>query len=370
MKVTIFHELLVKLGGAERIAKVFADMFPDAPIYTLLYDEKKVGSVFPRERVIVPKSLQRWYKLGVPRRMLIGKMPTAVESFNFDDYDLVLSSSSAFAHGALTNTETKHLCYCHSPARYLWDQTNEVLKQQAERGILSPIKSWLMPKLFHTLRLWDYSAAERPDHLIANSKTVQERIQHYWNRESSVVFPAVDVERFTPTAEHDDYFLIVSALSPFKNIDGAIRAFNELPKHTLVIIGDGAERDRLQKLAKKNILFLGRRSDAEVQDYIERCRAFLFPSFDDFGIAPVEAMAAGKPVLALRKGGATETVVEGKTGLFFDTSSEQAIKDTLMDFFLHEQQFDAKTIRKHAEQFDTKHFVQAMEREIEEVVKR
>ncbi|QQS58758.1 glycosyltransferase [Candidatus Peregrinibacteria bacterium] len=356
MKVAIIHELLVKLGGAERVAKVLMEMFPEAPIFTLLYNEKTCGSVFPKKRVRVAPWLQKAYRMGIPRRALISWMNTAVENFNLTEYDLVISSSSAFAHGVLTLAGTKHICYCHSPARYLWDQTFSVQEQQAHRGALSGAKSFLLPRIFHTLRQWDAVAAGRPDILLANSKTVQQRISKYWRKPSQVLFPPVRVREFSAQKEHGEYFLIVSALSPFKNIDLAVRVFSRLPKHKLVIIGDGVERKRLEALSGENVEFLGRKSDGVVKEYLQNCRALLFPGEDDFGIVPVEAMACGKPVIALARGGATETVLAEQTGIFFDEPVEYALEHALIRFFQHEPHFDTHSIRKHALLFSEESF--------------
>ncbi len=365
MKVAIVHELLVKAGGAERVAKVFADMFPDAPIYTLLYNEKKCGKMFQGNRVRFSPGLQRLYNLGFPRRFLVQYMDTAIENFDLTEFDLVLSSSSAFAHGALTGTETKHLCYCHSPARYLWDHTFLVQRQQAQRGLLSPLKKLLLPGLFHRLREWDFSAGSRPDKILGNSATVQKRIKKYWGKASDLVYPPVRINEFHAQKEHEEYFLIISALSPYKNIDIAVRVFSALPKHRLVIIGDGAEKKYLQSIAGENIEFLGRKSDAIVTEYLQNCRALLFPGEDDFGIVPIEAMACGKPVIALKKGGATETVLDKKTGIFFEEPTEKSKEKALVHFFKAEKTFDAKKIRKHAENFSEEKFKKEIKKHID-----
>lgn len=370
MNIAIVHELLVKLGGAERVAKVLADMFPKAPIFTLLYNEKACGKVFPKERVRVAPWLQKVYRAGMPRRILISWMNTAVENFDLTEYDLVISSSSAFAHGILTPVGTKHICYCHSPARYLWDQTFSVQEQQAHRGTLSGVKSLLLPGIFHTLRQWDEIASDRPDSILANSHTVQKRIEKYWRKPSRVLFPPVRTEEFSAQKEHGDYFLIVSALSPFKNIDLAVRVFSRLPKHKLVIIGDGSERKRLEAMAKENVEFLGRKSDSVVKEYLQNCRGLLFPGEDDFGIVPVEAMACGKPVIALAKGGATETIVPEKTGIFFDNPTEHALEHALIRFFQHEPHFNTNAIREHSLVFSEETFRKGILREIEYISQR
>lgn len=370
MKVAIVHELLVKLGGAERVAKVFADLFPEAPVFTLLYNEQACGEAFPRERVRFAPWLQAAYRWKIPRRMLISYMDTAIENFDLTGYDLVISSSSAFAHGALTTAATKHLCYCHSPARYLWDQSFAVLDQQGQRGMLGPLKKMILPRIFHRLRTWDRAAADRPDLILANSATVKERVRKYWGQEAAVLYPPVRTDQFAISPKHENYFLIISALSPFKNIDLAVRVFSRLPKHRLIIIGDGAERKRLQSEAGDNIEFLGRKSDGTVAEYLKNCRALLFPGEDDFGIVPVEAMACGKPVIALGKGGATETVIDGKTGILFPEATAKSLEDALIRFFHDEQSFDPQAIRAQAEKFSEANFIAGLKAQIDELMKR
>ncbi len=370
MKVAIVHELLVKLGGAERVAKVFADMFPEAPIFTLLYDEKKCGSDFPKNRVHVAPGLQRFFSLKYPRRFLLPWMDTAVENFDFSQYDLVLSSSSAFAHGILTSTDTKHICYCHSPARYLWDQTFFVQKQQSRRGFTSPLKKLFLPRIFHRLRKWDFAAGSRADLILSNATTVQRRVKKYWNQPSEVVYPPVRTHLFSAQKNNEDYFLIVSALSPYKNIDLAVRVFSALPKHRLVIIGSGSEQKYLESIAGENIEFLGRKSDEVVTQYLQNCRGLLFPGEDDFGIVPVEAMACGKPVIALGKGGATETVIDSKTGVLFGEPNEKSLERALIKFFKIEKSFDAKKIRKHADTFSQEHFKKEIKKYIQKITEQ
>jgi len=354
MKVAIVHELLVKLGGAERVAKIFSEIFPTAPIFTLLFDEKKCGQTFSKNRVI-SSNLQKYFKFGIPRRFLISKMPTAIENFNLSDFDLVISSSSAFAHGIITNSATRHICYCHSPARYLWDQTFQVQKNFSN-GFLGPVKKFFMTKIFQKLRIWDFAAASRPDKILANSKNVKQRITKFWQRDCEILFPPVKVENFIPQKSHQNYFLIISALSKFKNIEIAVRAFSKMPKQKLVIIGNGIEKKYLQKIAKKNIEFLGWQSDKICQKYLQNCRGFIFPGIDDFGIAPAEAMAAGKPVFAFFGGGAIETVIPKKTGEFFFQNSVENFLENFSSFLEKIEKFDFNKIRQWSEQFSESKF--------------
>lgn len=355
MKVALAHDFLVKLGGAERVLKVFAEMFPDAPIFTLFHDDARVGSVFPKERM-KGLPLQTAYRLtGGRQRLLLPFMPTAVESLDFSGYDLVLSSSTALMHGIIPPLSARHVCYCHSPARYLWDYTHRF---KVENGI-SGYQGLLMSRLTSGIREWDRAAAMRDTVYIANSRNVQQRIWKYYRQESQLVYPPVQTDRFAVTPENEDFFLVVCTLARYKRVDLAISLFNRLGRR-LVIIGDGAERARLSSIAAPNVSFLGFRSDDEVADAMARCRAFLFLGEDDFGITPVEAMACGKPVIAYAAGGALETVVPGVTGEWFESQDESALERAMARFLIREKSYDPKKIRQHAERFSTDRFQKRM----------
>jgi glycosyltransferase involved in cell wall biosynthesis len=359
MKVALVHDFLLKLGGAERVLKVFADMYPEAPIYTLLYDEKVCGSVFPAERVRtsslqnLPKFIRRRHK------WLTGKMPRAIEELDLSEFDLVLSSSAAYSHGLIVPVETKHICYCHSPMRYAWDHASEYLEENNIHGLKKAAYAWLI----RSLREWDHIAADRPDKYLANSATVARRLKKYYKVGSEVVFPPVDVKNFRVTESHSDYFLIVSTLTPYKKIDLAVQLFNKIGRR-LVIIGDGSHRQYLEAIAADNIDFLGFKSDEDVREYIQNCRALLFPGEDDFGIVPVEAMACGKPVLAYGKGGALETVVAGKTGEFFYEPTVESMEDGLARLMYNEKTYKPLGIRKHANQFSRDEFEERIKKAV------
>jgi len=348
MKIALVHEMLAKLGGAERVLRVFSDLFPDSPIYTLVQDEKKTKNWFG-DKTIKTSKLQSAYQRWKQLKFLLPKMPEAIEEFDFNDYDVVISSSSAFAHGIKTGRNTKHICYCHSPMRYAWDYANEYIKNY------SLLKKFLVVNLLKKIRQWDYRAADRADLIIANSKHVQKRIKKYWRKDSEVIYPPVDTKKFKANPSHEDYFLIVSALTPFKKIDIAIETFNKI-KRKLVIIGDGAQRKHLESMANDNIEFLGFKDDEVVKEYFENCRAFIFPGEEDFGITPVEAMAAGKPVLAYGVGGVTETVQAGISGEFFYKQTPHSLADGLARLLANESHYDYKKIRKIAERFDREVF--------------
>lgn len=354
MKIALVHEMLTKLGGAERVLATLLNMYPKSPIYTLLHDEKKTREWF-EEANIIPSRLQPWFEKIKSPKWLLGKMAGAIEEFDFRDFDLVISSNSAFAHGIKTGKKVKHICYCHSPMRYAWDYTHQYTKNM----------SWLMrfatAQLLKEIRMWDFEVSDRPDLYIANSKHVQKRIFKYYRQKSEVIYPPVRVKDFRATKEHEDYFLIISALTPFKRIDLAIEAFNQLGRR-LVIIGDGAQRKILESMAKKNIEFLGRKDDEVVKEYLQNCRALIFPGEEDFGITPVEAMACGKPVLAYGVGGVLESVQEGVTGEFFTQATTPSLVQGLTRLLMNEKSYSHRKIRQQAELFDEEIFEKKMKK--------
>lgn len=360
-KIALVHEYLTRLGGAERVLKHVSDLYPNADIFTLLYNKEKVSHVFPKDKVKTSfvNNFPNWLKSRV--KFLAPIFPSAVESLDLSKYDLIISSTNSFAKGVITKPQAIHIAYCHAPATFLWNAFHSYRKQQRKGGF----GNFMILLLTHYLRQWDRQAADRVDYFIANSKLTQSRIKKYYRKDSKVIYPPVDIERLKATKEHKDYFLIVSQLTQYKNIDIAIEAFNKLGL-PLLIIGDGPERKRLQKLANKNIEFKGFLDDETTVEYYQNCRAFIFAGSDDFGIAPVEAMAAGKPVLALRDGGALETVVEGKTGEFFDAPIIELLADGVRR--VTENSYDTKSIRKHAEQFSTSRFIKEIQQYINNII--
>jgi glycosyltransferase involved in cell wall biosynthesis len=342
MRTALVHDWLNQLGGAEDVLERLVALFPDAPLYTALYWREKM-----------PAHWQNWDvrlsfidRLPLARRkqqLYLPLYPFAFEQFDFSGYDLVLSSKSGFCHGVITGPETTHICYCHAPTRYLWRY-----HQYAERENLSrPVRLGLQPFLTF-LRQWDRLAADRVDHFIANSQETQRRIAKFYRRESTIIYPPVDVGRFAPGGKPDDYYLFVGRLVPYRRLDLLVEAFNKLQR-PLLIAGDGRDRSRLEGLAQDNITFLGYVPDADLPDLLARCRAFIWPGEEDFGIAPLQAMAAGRPVIAYAAGGAVDTVIPGAGALFAEQSSAAIIQ--AVEQFAPEQTSPA-FIRAHAEQFD------------------
>jgi glycosyltransferase involved in cell wall biosynthesis len=351
MKVALVHDFLVKLGGAERVLQVFAEMYPEAPIFTLLYDEAVCGKVFPRDRVHTSYLQKAPAFLRKRQRYLLPFMPRAVESFDLSEFDLVISSSNAYAHGVLVPSNALHVCYCHSPMRYAWDYAHDYLREQ-EVGAL---KRYIIEKLMGNIRLWDQVACDRVDYYLANSHHVRKRIQKYYRKDSLVLYPPVETRNFRPQKEHQEYFLIVATLTPYKKIDLAIQLFNKIGKR-LVVIGAGSQLDYFKSIAAPNVEILGYQDDAIVKHYLENCRGFIMCNEEDFGMAPVEAMACGKPVLAYARGGVLETVVPGETGEFFHELTIESMEDGLGRLIVNEPGYDAQKIHKHAVQFSKEHF--------------
>jgi len=373
MKTALIHDHLAQDGGAERVLKVFADMFPTAPIYTLLYEKDNVDKYYKNRRV--DTSIIQRLPGGVKHyQWYMPFMPIAVEFFDLSDYDLVISDTSSFAKGVITQPHTLHICYCHTPTRYLWSDTHQYINELKYNKYLKKIISLVLTRI----RTWDRLAADRVDVFIANSKTVQQRIKKYYRRDSEVIYPPVETETFSialndPFSNDDKYFLAGCRLAPYKRIDIVIEAFLALGNdYKLKIFGDGVDMTRLMKLAgpnAKNIEFLGRVTDEEKAVLYQNCLAFINPQEEDFGITPVEAMAAGRPILAYRRGGATETVEENVSGLFFDVQSSDAIKNTVKDFFegtvSGKHKWDSKLIRQRAERFSVQNFKDAIKKFID-----
>ncbi|NLY40094.1 MAG: glycosyltransferase family 4 protein [Desulfovibrionales bacterium] len=349
MKVALVHYWLVGMRGGEKVLAALADLFPQAHIYTHVLDRLRLDPVLA-ERTIhttfinsLPRA-QRWYKNYLPF------MPLALEELDLRDYDLVISSESGPAKGVLTRPDALHVCYCHSPMRYIWDLYPEY-RQHAGR-----LRRLLFAPLAHYLRQWDVSSAARVDHFVANSAFVRQRIRKFYRREATVIYPPVNTGFWSAgTCEPGQYFLFVGELVPYKRADLAIAACTAL-QVPLVVVGDGPERSRLENMAGPQVRFMGRVPDDTLRTLMGSCSALLFPGVEDFGLVPVEAMSCGKPVIARAAGGALETVLPYKTGLFFSEPSIKAVVDAITEFQALETQFIKTDLQAHAEKFDTQAF--------------
>ncbi|MBU1992432.1 MAG: glycosyltransferase [Patescibacteria group bacterium] len=351
MKIAIVADWLTDFGGAERVILRLHNLFPDAGIFTSVLNEKNMENF--SDAVIHTSFIQKLPKAKKKHQLYITLMPYAFEHFDLSEYDIVISSSHACAKGVITKPATMHVCYCHSPMRYVWDNCHEYIKQYSLPGIIKKLAEWPL----HKLRLWDKLTADRVDYFIANSKNTQRRIKKYYKRDSEVIYPMVNTDRFEVSKKKDNYFIAIGRLIPYKRFDLIVKAFNEL-EIPIKIIGAGSELPKLKKMAKKNIEFLGRTTDERTAELLKRARALIFPQLEDFGIVPLEAMACGKPVIAFKGGGALETVVDGKTGIFFKEQTVESLKEAIGKFIKTEKEFDPTAIRKHAEKFSPSVFDQ------------
>lgn len=351
MKVALLHDYLNQAGGAERVLFALTELFPDAPIYTLIYDKKRLAGF--EDKKIKTSFLQKLPFAATKIKYYLPIMPIAVEQLNLGDYDLVISSTSALIKGVITPPDTLHICYCHTPTRYLWSDTHSYPKDIKVSAIVKNI----LPFILTNLRQWDHHAAQRVNHFIANSKFVAQRIKNYYHRDSVVIYPPVDTQNFYISNELGNYYLLISRLRPYKKVDMAISAFNKL-NLPLKIIGTGEEEANLKKMAKSNIEFLGAVSEEEKRKYLANCLALIHPQEEDFGLTAIEAMASGRPVIAYAAGGALETVIEGKTGKLFDEQSWEALIDTIIKF--KPNSYNPVEIKKHSENFNTENFYRRM----------
>ncbi len=368
MKIAIVHEMLIKFWGAERVLLELMKLYPEADIFTLMYDEKKIGDVFPKSRVKFTWPAQWFFKLTGKPRASLPLLPFSVSRIDISGYDLVISSSSGFAHGVKKWNNAVHICYCHSPARYLWDATEEVQRELwiSNKKFIKRFFLWpLVRLLFSWLRRVDLRASKSPDIYIANSREVWGRIQKYYNRDSVILWPPVDTERFVleqsegivPVSQRK-YFVVTSALTPFKQVDRVIRVMTKL-WIPLKIIGDGAQRAELEKIAGNTIEFLWKISDEAVVEIYRNARGFLMPQKEDAGIAPLEALAAGVPVFWLAKWGLLEVNIDGVTGRFFPEETDESFERSFLGFDheIGEGRYDESALLvDRAREFDVEKF--------------
>ena len=354
MNVALIHDHLTQDGGAERVAIAFHDIFPKSPLYTLVHDKKKAHPAFLDQNI--KTSFLQKFPLGIKKHeWFLNLMPAATEHHNLTSYKLILSSSSIFSKGIIPGQNSTHICYCHTPPRFLWTNTHGYLQDLNQNFLIKK----LLPIFLTRLRQWDRIAAERVDHFIANSDEVRRRIKKYYNRESTVIHPPVETGKFSIADRHNSekYFLAGGRLVGYKRFDLIVEAFNRL-NMPLKIFGVGPLEQKLKKQAKSNIEFVGKISEAEKIKLFQNCQAYLNPQHEDFGITTIEAMAAGRPVIAFNAGGARETVIEGKTGTLFEEQTWADLADKVLRF--KNEDYNPQEIREHALQFDVEVFKKKM----------
>jgi len=350
-KLALIHDWLNQMGGAEDVLETLVGMFPAAPIYTSIYAPRLMPPAYQQWPIRV-SFMNRLPGIHRHHQPYLPLYPLAFERFDFTSYDVLLSNKSGFCHGVRPPAGATHICYCLTPTRYVWNFEDYAGREglgRAARLALRPLLVWL--------RQWDKAAAGRVHHFIAISSAVQKRIRQFYNRESVIIYPPVNIDRFTPRAEVGDYFLSLGRLIPYKRVDLAVRACTEL-NLPLWVAGAGRDRERLERLAGPTVKFLGRAPDEDVPQLMARARGFIFPGLEDFGIAPVQALAAGRPVIAFAGGGALDTVQDGVNGVLFHEQSVEALKAALTRFA--EIKFDPASIRASAERFAARHFTEQL----------
>jgi glycosyltransferase involved in cell wall biosynthesis len=370
LRVAIVHYWLLNRRGGERVVEAFCELFPQADIFTLVADPEALSPAL-RKHKLTTSFLQKVPGSRKLHRHMLPLYPLALEQFDLRGYDLVISSESGPAKGVLVGPDTYHICYCHTPMRYIWD----FYHQYKSRSALGPLRKGIFALTAHYARIWDRLSADRVDYFIANSENIARRIKRYYGRDAEVIYPPVDVSRAECSATTDDHYLAVGQLVSYKRFDLAIEACNRLGRR-LRVVGTGEEYKRLKRIAGRTVSFLGSLSDAELRPEYASCRALLFPGEEDFGIVPVEAQAYGRPVIAFGKGGARETVIpagqdgranpEQASGIFFREQTLEDVADAILSFESMEHRFSPEYIRSHAEQFDKHHFLTKISRLVAE----
>jgi glycosyltransferase involved in cell wall biosynthesis len=357
MKTVLIHDWLVSLGGAEKVLDAIFSIYPSS-IYTLVKQEECFRKASFADAEIITSFIQKLPFALRNHRNYLPFFPSAIESFDVSDFDVILSSSHAVAKGIRVREGQFHVCYCHTPMRYAWDLQDEYMSH------LSGIKERLAKWTLSYLRKWDVGNLDTVHHFVANSHYIAERIKRIYGREAEVIYPPVQTELFECQPVKEDFYLTMSRLVPYKRIDLIVEAFSKMPSKRLYVIGDGPEMEKIKKLAGENIELLGFQSDDIVRNYLSRARAFIFAAEEDFGIAPVEAQAAGTPVIAYGKGGVLETVLENQTGIFF---KEQTVSNIIQAVGQFEQmKFDPWRIRLNAERFNESRFKKEFKQFVED----
>jgi glycosyltransferase involved in cell wall biosynthesis len=357
-KVALVFDWMTVPGGAEKVNQVLHEMFPEAPIFTSVFNPDKFPEM--KDADIRTSFIQNLPLSKKRHQFYITMMPYAYELFDLSEFDIVISSSHACAKGVITKPETLHLCYCHSPMRYAWDNWQQYIGDYKMSGF---IKRW-GKKRMHKLRIWDRLSADRVDHFVANSNTTEKRIGKYYRRPADVVFPPINCKKFKVSPTTKGYFLAAGRLTPYKKFDLIIETFNQLGL-PLKVVGTGIAEDDLKRQAKSNIQFTGYVSDHELKRLYSECEALIFPQKEDFGITPIEVMAAGRPVIAFNQGGALDYITS-ETGIFFNKQTPESLKKAISSYQDNRKTFDSQKIRNHALKFDTSEFKKQLRKSIQE----
>jgi len=361
MKIAIIHDWLTVYAGAEKTLEQILKLYPSADIFTIVDFLPEKDRVFLEGHTITTSFIQKLPFAKSKYRHYLPLMPVAIEQFDLSDYDMVLSSSHAVAKGVITGPNQQHICLCYSPIRYAWDLQHQYLR---ESGLDHGLKGWFAKYLLHKIRLWDVRTANGVDHFIAISEFISRRIWKVYRRESTVIYPPVDVEAFVLCAQKEDFYLTASRMVPYKKIDLIVETFSTMPDKKLIVIGDGPDFEKIKAKAGANVILMGYQPFEVLRDHMQRARAFIFAAEEDFGIVPVEAQACGTPVIAYGKGGALETVLSGVSGLFFNVQNISSLSKVIHQF--ETMAWDAEKVRENALRFDIERFKKELKEYIEQ----
>ncbi len=368
MKIALVHEWLVFYAGGERVFESFTNIWKDADVFALvdfLNDEQR--KIILKGKHAHTTFIQKLPFAEKKFRSYLPLFPLAIESLNFSKYDVIISSSHAVTKGVRKKPNQLHISYCHSPMRYIWDEA-ETYFEAAKLN--TGIKKIIATKILNYLRKWDLKTAKRPDYLLANSNYIAEKLKRIYNRESTVIYPPVDVDKFSCVEQKDDYYFVASRLVPYKKIDLIVEAFAQMPDKRLIIAGTGPELNKLKNNFLVNVEFVGYQDEKALKELMQKAKAFVFSAEEDFGIVVVEAMACGTPVIALNKGGTAETVIDGKTGILFEEQTVEDIKDAVKRFEKIENQFNHKEIAEHTKKFSRQIFEEKMKNYVDEKIEQ
>lgn len=350
MRTAIIHDWLVSHGGAEQVLKSIYSVFP-GDIFTLLQHAKVLKSYDLPQECVRSSFLEKFPMVNKYFKYYLPFFPCIIEQFDLRNYDIIISSSHCVAKGVLTTSEQLHVCYCHSPMRYIWDMYQDYLY---DAKLHKGLKGWLAQIFLHKLRMWDFTSAQRVDHFIANSQYIARRIKKTYGKDATVIYPPVNVDEFSFSTKKEDFYVTASRLVSYKRIELIVEAFNNMPTKQLMVIGSGADLAKIKAKAQPNISILGFLETEELKKYLQKAKAFVFAALEDFGILPVEAQSCGTPVVCLGQGGTAETVIHGKTGVFFQKQTVQDIQQAIEYF--ETLRFDPYTIRENALKFSQENF--------------
>lgn len=354
MKIALVQDWLTEMGGAEKVFKELYKLYPNADVFTLVYNKEILDKLGIPEHKVTASFIQNLPFAQKRYRNYLPLFTLAIEDFDLSSYDVIISSSYCVAKGVLTHSQQKHFCYCHSPVRYAWDLHHQYLKEaNLEKGI----KGFLVKFFLHKLRIWDISSLNRVDYFISNSDYIKQRIKKVYNREAIVIYPPVDVQSFEYNTQKEDFYFTCSRMVPYKKMDLIVESFSKMPDKKLVVIGTGPDFEKIKKLATPNIILMGYQPFSILKDYMQRAKAFVFAAEEDFGIIPIEAQACGTPVIAFGKGGALETVIEYETGVFFKEQTIESLIDGVNRFLAMENEFVPEKIRENSLKFADARFI-------------